>query len=722
MNETWIIKTPVVITPYNEQPIGNNHGGGYINSNGEWGPSDRPRRGEGGASTKHDTRNEPASKVLSEEYASSQKIIEAETKARLNGLSNVVEEQLQAARQAAKRAQPLSSSDAASIDQAVILDMISTKHNNYVNLIPEAYALYGHNPFFLMRELTYKKFTDALKDFKHDSSTLINAFAFLDKTYGSAQELKILSLSMKILSRQLDSLAIKRNETEAVSAGNEATWKTSLNNRLSTINQEKDIHIQLLPTFLQQEVSAATESIQGISPVPALSHHKTVLDAMIASKQASAGGYARANPNITSPLSKPELEALNNLVKLQATRQLGQRWADYHASLLNTESAKHLSETSDALGRLLVRAQEIAAQQAQIPLSPEEETWAAIRNWSIKYDARRNSITNQHNIDKSTIEQRLKSEIDAAAAIAQPVSTSMEFVDGVISFYNRMIEKRRVEAQPYQEILSKYPYTDFKHSNLKDFLERSRDNNLSPDISFEEELSAINAAYRDDVLLDEIKNLQARLPALYTVKAQLDPTAEALDLNSALNFASEVNKEILTRYGTKLGTVTQDLQKNITGKKIRSYHQALETFEKIIINPKLKLTQKDTAAIESALRALDAKTFSDNVKRLGKAFGVVGLSIQGYNVTNKAIAGFKTGNWNPFLLELESIAVGAAAGTVVGPVAGAIMATLLSLLMAPWLATSAAVIAGAISMAAASAYFSPGKVDEINNIIYDSLQ
>ncbi|MNE49437.1 Colicin-N [compost metagenome] len=122
------------------------------------------------------------------------------------------------------------------------------------------------------------------------------------------------------------------------------------------------------------------------------------------------------------------------------------------------------------------------------------------------------------------------------------------------------------------------------------------------------------------------------------------------------------------------------------------------------------------------MRALDAKTFSDNVKRLGKAFGVVGLSIQGYNVTNKAIAGFKTGNWSPFLLELESIAVGAAAGTVVGPVAGAIMATLLSLLMAPWLATSAAVIAGAISMAAASAYFSPGKVDEINNIIYDSLQ
>ncbi|WP_285354332.1 S-type pyocin domain-containing protein [Pseudomonas sp. lyk4-R2A-10] len=72
-------------------------------------------------------------------------------------------------------------------------------------------------------------------------------------------------------------------------------------------------------------------------------------------------------------MSKPELEALKNLVDLQATTDLGKRWQDYYASLLHSESARHMAAAADAFAGLIARAQEAERLQEQIRIARELE-------------------------------------------------------------------------------------------------------------------------------------------------------------------------------------------------------------------------------------------------------------------------------------------------------------------------------------------------------------
>lgn len=62
------------------------------------------------------------------------------------------------------------------------------------------------------------------------------------------------------------------------------------------------------------------------------------------------------NPKINAPLSKPELEALNELVFLQNKTELGRKWVSYHDALLKQESARRLNETAATFGGLADRA------------------------------------------------------------------------------------------------------------------------------------------------------------------------------------------------------------------------------------------------------------------------------------------------------------------------------------------------------------------------------
>ena len=66
--------------------------------------------------------------------------------------------------------------------------------------------------------------------------------------------------------------------------------------------------------------------------------------------------FSAQNPNIKAPLSKPELQALNELVDLQTHTTLGVKWVSYHDALLKRESARHLTAVAKAFGDLAERA------------------------------------------------------------------------------------------------------------------------------------------------------------------------------------------------------------------------------------------------------------------------------------------------------------------------------------------------------------------------------
>ena len=254
-------------------------------------------------------------------------------------------------------------------DQEVTIQVIHKKLLEYRAHTETAYSLYGHNPFFLMKGLSFKKIRDSLASPNPDVSV---AYAAIDRAYRSAMELRRLSWVMAIIANQLPELAARRSQVEAATPTTRDAQQILSAERLSVVNLETNIRLHFLPVFLVERIAAAAGSTGG-SLSQTLTNYKIAADNIRAVEQAAVRPYAIANPAINAPLSKPELEALKNLVDLQATTELGKRWQDYHASLLHSESARHMAAAADAFAGLIARAQEAERLQEQIRIVREQE-------------------------------------------------------------------------------------------------------------------------------------------------------------------------------------------------------------------------------------------------------------------------------------------------------------------------------------------------------------
>ncbi|NWC96511.1 MULTISPECIES: colicin-like pore-forming protein [unclassified Pseudomonas] len=246
---------------------------------------------------------------------------------------------------------------------------------------------------------------------------------------------------------------------------------------------------------------------------------------------------------------------------------------------------------------------------------------------------------------------------------------------------------------------------------------------------------SVMAAYRVKVLEEKIRILTEKSNALTLsiantqdkedtriateaeakrlAEEQASVAAEDALLKSGALFLADINKDILLAYGERMSKVALGMQDNISGKKVRSYPEAMATFEQVRANPGIRLDAKDKEAVLSSLKILDQATLADNVTRLGKAFGVVGKIDQINNIREGAMEGVESGNWKPLGLELESIALGMGAG--------AVLAASMALLSPVFATTVAGVVIVAVMMALAAAYFDSEKVDEINTVILMGL-
>jgi hypothetical protein len=216
---------------------------------------------------------------------------------------------------------------------------------------------------------------------------------------------------------------------------------------------------------------------------------------------------------------------------------------------------------------------------------------------------------------------------------------------------------------------------------------------------------------------------QARLAALAEAKRQEDERnriaaeAEAKridDYKRAVAFVVDTNKYILEKYGANLHQVVMDLQKDISGKKIRSYAEAMQTFETVRTNPNARLSPQDTRAVVEALNALDKASYMDNVNRLAKGFGVTGKIVQGHSVVTKAAIGFQDGDWKPLMLELESIAAGMGAG--------ALVATVVAFLPVAAATSAPVIVAAGLVIAVAAFFLDSTNVEKINAIILEQIE
>lgn len=228
---------------------------------------------------------------------------------------------------------------------------------------------------------------------------------------------------MNILAGDLEALAMRRNQAEDESQGEDATWLPTLINRLTVAVQERDIQLHLLPHFLQQRVYAETGGLERVGSGESLERIKSALERIIAEQQRLVGPYAVANPSINSPLSKPEFEALKNLVDFQASNTVGQRWADYHLALLHSETVRQLTVTSGAISALLVRARDAEAKVQQT----KDRMQAEAARQHAKQQAEKAALAiAQRQAEEAALKATFKREAQATvkAIFASPVTTT----------------------------------------------------------------------------------------------------------------------------------------------------------------------------------------------------------------------------------------------------------------------------------------------------------
>ena len=181
------------------------------------------------------------------------------------------------------------------------------------------------------------------------------------------------------------------------------------------------------------------------------------------------------------------------------------------------------------------------------------------------------------------------------------------------------------------------------------------------------------------------------------------------DYLDGLSFVADANEKALQKYGANLSGIAKALQSNVSGKNIRSYTQAMATFEKVTLNQKTWLSHPDRQAVVNALNAFGKETFADNVTRLGKAFGVVGKIVQADKIYNHTVHGFLTGDFKPLMLELEAMALGIGVG--------AVLAVVTAFFFPVFVTTTMGAVVVSVMMASAAAYIDAEKVDQINNLL-----
>jgi hypothetical protein len=335
---------------------------------GAWGLNEGPHRGTSSGPVKLSPLTPFIWDDLMHERSINSTYIDSEYAGLYNNLFASTIAELDYAKQVAGANHPLSPIEKTKVEQKAALKLIQNKSIEYEASKPSAYSLYGHNQFFLMKELSFRKIFESLHTSPPDASV---AYTAIDTAYRSALDLKRISLQMNILAKQLEHLANKRDQSEIEAQIANST--STVDEKFSVIKDEINVHFDLLPHFILEKIIGATGATIGATLAQSLTSYKITINNLIASEQSAVRPYAIANPAIKSPLSTPEIEALNNLVDLQANTNLGRRWQDYHLSLLHTEIARHLTETSSAFSGLIARSLAVERQQEQVRIETERQ-------------------------------------------------------------------------------------------------------------------------------------------------------------------------------------------------------------------------------------------------------------------------------------------------------------------------------------------------------------
>lgn len=153
-------------------------------------------------------------------------------------------------------------------------------------------------------------------------------------------------------------------------------------------------------------------------------------------------------------------------------------------------------------------------------------------------------------------------------------------------------------------------------------------------------------------------------------------TTEAI--NSAAGLITDVGEKVSSYAGDKYKQVAASIASNVRnfqGKNIRGYDQAMNALNQLRANPAMRFNAADTQVLANAWQHVNAADMANKMGRLAKAFKVGDLAQKVQKVAEKSMEGYRTGNWGPLMLEVESWVLAGIAGSVALSLFSAIIAT-----------------------------------------------
>lgn len=287
------------------------------------------------------------------------------------------------------------------------VEWLESQHNAFTSIFPVAHGLEGHNPFYLTTYLSHRKMLETLNT-ATSPEDMKRAFESIGQSYGAALELKYLSLLGNAMGTQLAALS---HHAIAAGAGHpldDGDWAALLAAHSGLIDRESKAQLNRLPAFLQQRFYAAIGDIHTAGLAERLHQWAATLHSLAAAELGAVGTYYKPNPNVKPPLSRPELQALKNLVDLQSNQTLGPLWSDHHASVLHAEAARQLSEIAGLMSNLGNQAQAVAQTQSQLAAAAEARRRA-------EEQAKQAAAEAQRRAEEQAREAALKSQQQAEA-------------------------------------------------------------------------------------------------------------------------------------------------------------------------------------------------------------------------------------------------------------------------------------------------------------------
>ncbi|EPA7635295.1 colicin-like pore-forming protein [Klebsiella pneumoniae] len=193
-----------------------------------------------------------------------------------------------------------------------------------------------------------------------------------------------------------------------------------------------------------------------------------------------------------------------------------------------------------------------------------------------------------------------------------------------------------------------------------------------------------------------------------------------LAIQSSMTLAAQSAEKIAEHAGNKAGEISRNLANTVRGDKVRNYTDAKKTLDKLLKNPKLSLNQSDKNAINQAITADKMASLSREFDALGKTFGLLDKGFTTKDIYEKYKTGYVTGDWEPLMLQLESMVLsGIAAAYTYSFVTGISLG--IAAVVGVTLPATAAAITAAIAAAVVASYFDVDFAEKLNNQLIPQL-